>query len=136
MKINAMAIVRVACAIIVKEGRILVAQRSKSMRLPLKWEFPGGKIMESETEEECLQRELKEELNIEVQIMYRLNSVLFSYPDLHLELVPFVVKYKDGELQLIEHHDVRWLLKEELPLMDLAPADWGVVRQLDDIQFD
>ena len=131
-----MATVRVVCGIILKEGRILVAQRSESMRIPLKWEFPGGKLLESETEEDCLHRELNEELNITVQIIKRLKPVFFSYPDLDLELIPFFAKYKGGALRLIEHRDIRLLHKEELSRLDWAEADLGVVSQLHDLQLD
>lgn len=59
-----MNIIQVTCGIILKDGKVLVAQRSEAMSLPLKWEFPGGKIVRGESEEDCLKRELLEELNI------------------------------------------------------------------------
>jgi 8-oxo-dGTP diphosphatase len=60
--------IRVTCAIIEFAGKVLVVQRSKKMNLPLKWEFPGGKIEEGELEEECIVREIKEELNLDIEI--------------------------------------------------------------------
>ena len=59
------------------------------MKLPLKWEFPGGKIEPHETEEECIKREIKEELNIEISLLKRLTPTSFDYPKISIELIPF-----------------------------------------------
>ncbi|WP_251795780.1 MULTISPECIES: NUDIX domain-containing protein [unclassified Arenibacter] len=68
----------VTCAIIESENQVLVVQRSENMKLPLKWEFPGGKIEKGESEQDCLIREIREELNIEIELMKRLTpSPLF-----------------------------------------------------------
>lgn len=64
----------VTCAIIIKENKIFVAQRSEIMKLPLKWEFPGGKLEENESEIECIKREIKEEINIEIDVVKRLSK--------------------------------------------------------------
>ena len=73
--------IHVTCAIIEQHGFILAAQRSATMSLPLKWEFPGGKIDPGETAEECLQRELLEELELHVCLAKRLPNSTHHYPD-------------------------------------------------------
>ncbi len=118
----------VTCAIILKENRILVTQRSEIMNLPLKWEFPGGKLEEYENEEECLHREIKEELNIEIRILIKLVSKVYDYENFIIKLVPFVSEYLSGDLSLSEHKDFKWLLPEELTALDWAPADILVIN--------
>jgi 8-oxo-dGTP diphosphatase len=119
----------VTCAIIIKENRILVTQRSEKMSLPLKWEFPGGKIEENENAENCILREIKEELNLEIEIIARLESKQFNYPTISINLIPFISKYLSGELKLAEHSDFKWLTKEELISLNWAPADISVLQE-------
>src|SRR5690554_1430426 len=95
----------VTCAIIEKGNRVLVVQRSDKMKLPLKWEFPGGKIEKGESERDCLKREIREELNIEIETVKRLTPSTFIYPDISIELIPFIVKQVGGDLRLNEHAD-------------------------------
>ena len=118
----------VTCAIIQKDGLILAAQRSESMSLPLKWEFPGGKIEKGETAESCLWRELREELNIEVEIIKKLEPVEYRYNFASIRLIPFVVNYVSGEVILSEHKAFRWLRRHELSALDWAPADVPVAN--------
>ncbi len=96
-------LIRVSCAIIEVENRVLVVQRSKEMSMPLKWEFPGGKIESGECEEECIVREIKEELNLEISDLIKLCSSIFDYPSISIELIPFVVKQVRGQIKLNEH---------------------------------
>jgi len=124
-----MSVIRVTCGIIVKDGKILAAQRSETMKLPLKWEFPGGKIQEGESEEECLKREIKEELNILISIQYRLHPVLHNYGDFQIELIPFVAEYAGGALKLHEHRQAEWLTSNELLSLDWAPADIPILQE-------
>jgi 8-oxo-dGTP diphosphatase len=98
------------------------------MSLPLKWEFPGGKVELNETPENCLHRELKEELNIEVLILRHLNSIHYDYGTFRINLIPFISKYIEGEITLAEHKSFKWLVKEELISLDWAPADIPVLN--------
>ena len=93
----------VACAIILKDDKILVTQRSEKMSLPLKWEFPGGKIENDETAENCILREIKEELNIEIEIIGKLETKTFDYSNFSINLIPFISNYICGDLILTEH---------------------------------
>lgn len=78
------------CAIILYNNCILVTQRSEKMALPLKWEFPGGKLNKGESDEECILRETKEELNIEIEIIDKLTNSAYDYGTFSINLIPFI----------------------------------------------
>jgi 8-oxo-dGTP diphosphatase len=124
-----MSVIRVACGIILKDGKVLAAQRSEKMKLPLKWEFPGGKLQKGETEEDCLKREIKEELNILITIQYKLTPAQHDYGDFQIELIPFVAEYAEGNLHLHEHRQVGWYTHDELRALDWAPADIPILYE-------
>lgn len=120
--------IRVACAVIEDGGRVLAAQRSPSMSMPLKLEFPGGKVREGESPEECLVRELEEELGLKVRIVRPLPAVFHRYPEFTIELFPFVCALAGGRLRLNEHSAVAWLAPSLLREMDWAAADIPAVE--------
>jgi len=124
----------VTCAIIIKEDKVLVTQRSEKMNLPLKWEFPGGKIEPNETAIDCINREIKEELNIEVEIFKMLNQKQFDYEMFSIILIPFLSYYLSGDIILSEHKDYKWLKRDELQFIDWAPADILVLEEF--LKFD
>jgi 8-oxo-dGTP diphosphatase len=120
--------IQVSCAIIINPfDQVLVTQRSPLMPLPLKWEFPGGKIEENETAEQCLIREIKEELHIEIEITGSLSPNDYQYPDKLIRLIPFICRQTSGEIILKEHADYKWLDVTNLLDLDWAEADVGVV---------
>lgn len=122
-------LIKVTCAIILDDGKVLCAQRSEKMDLPLKWEFPGGKIEENETAEECLKREILEELNIEVRILESFESNIHRYsPAKNIELIPFLCCYKIGNIVLKEHRAFCWKEVEKLTELDWAEADIPIVQ--------
>jgi 8-oxo-dGTP diphosphatase len=100
------------------------------MNFPLKWEFPGGKINVGESAEDCLHRELQEELNISVTIESNFDETFYSDAEFKISLIPFVVRYKDGEIMLAEHRESRWVGKNEMRELDWAPADLPIVKRL------
>lgn len=121
--------IKVSCAIILNQDEeILVAQRSTKMSMPLKWEFPGGKLEPDETAEECLLRELMEELNIMVQIVKKLPVNVHSYSNFSIELIPFLCRYVKGAMLLKEHAQIKWLHPTELLALDWADADVPIVK--------
>lgn len=122
-------IVNVTCAIILIENKILVAQRSDKMKLPLKWEFPGGKLEENETEIDCVKREIKEEINIDIEVVKKLSSSIYDYGAFKIILIPFIAKYIHGEIRLAEHKDYKLLEKVELLSLDWAEADLPIVEE-------
>jgi 8-oxo-dGTP diphosphatase len=119
----------VACAIIERQGTVLAAQRSASMSLPLKWEFPGGKIEAGETPEECLHRELKEELGVSVDIGASLTAATHSYPDFTVTLYPFTCRLSGGLITMHEHHALTWVEPRQMPELDWAEADLPIITE-------
>lgn len=120
--------IQVTCAILVQDGLVLAAQRSASMRLPLKWEFPGGKLEADESMEECMRRELREELGIEVDLLSQGPGVFYPRSNPEIELIPFVARIISGVLNPAEHAELRWCSAEELSQLDWAEADIDVLR--------
>jgi 8-oxo-dGTP diphosphatase len=118
----------VTCAIIEQDSLVLVAQRSRTMAMPLKWEFPGGKIKPGETPEHCLRREIVEELAIEVAVHNALAEKTHAYPDFTITLYPFVCTIISGTITLREHAAVTWLPREDLASLDWAAADRPVLE--------
>lgn len=122
-------IVNVTCAIILIENKILVTQRSNKMKLPLKWEFPGGKVEENETEIDCIKREIREEINIEIEVVKKLSSCIYDYGNVKINLIPFIAKHIRGEIKLTEHKDYKLLEKAALLGLDWAKADLPIVEE-------
>lgn len=118
----------VTCAIVERDGLILAAQRSAAMSLPFKWEFPGGKIEPGESPEECLRRELHEEMGIHVSIGKNLPASTHHYPTFAVTLHPFVCSINSGEVVLHEHAAIDWLPPEKLHTLDWAEADIPVIE--------
>lgn len=118
---------QVACAIIENNNLVLAAQRSRHMPLPLKWEFPGGKIEAGETPDTCLLRELREELAVEIDIRHQLPTRTHSYPDFTVTLHPFVCLLHSGEITLLEHQAIAWTAPEQLHQLDWAEADLPII---------
>ena len=117
----------VTCAIIEQDGKVLCTQRSAAMSMPLKWEFPGGKIKSGESAEECLQREVIEELRISLNIGPALPPHTHHYETFSVTLYPFVCTITSGEITLHEHSAMVWLPVDELHSLDWADADWPVI---------
>jgi 8-oxo-dGTP diphosphatase len=118
----------VACAIIERDGLVLAAQRSEAMSLPLKWEFPGGKLNQSESAADCLAREIREELDIGISILAPLPASDWQYPAFHVTLFPFVCRISTGHLSPTEHKTICWLPPEDLITIDWAEADVPVLK--------
>jgi 8-oxo-dGTP diphosphatase len=121
--------VNVTCAVILINGKILVTQRSEKMKLPLKWEFPGGKLEEDESEIDCIRREIIEEISIEIEISEKLSNSVYDYGDFKINLIPFIANYVSGEIKLAEHKDYKLLDKSELLNLEWAEADLPIVYE-------
>ena len=127
-----MVMQKVTAAVIEKDGRILIARRKAGDAMGGKWEFPGGKLEPGETPEECLKRELKEELGIEAEIQEFLLSSKFTYRHMAVELLAFRTSHVSGEITLHEHERIAWILPEELDLYDFPEADKPILERLKD----
>jgi 8-oxo-dGTP diphosphatase len=124
----------VVAAVIVKNNEILCMQRreSKYDYISLKWEFPGGKVEDGENEKEALAREIKEELNLEIEIGKKLITVEHEYPDFSLTMHTFLCTSLTSEITLNDHVAFKWLTKEYLTKLDWAAADLPIVNKLID----
>ena len=127
-----MMIISVVCAIIEKDDLVLCAQRSESMSLPEKWEFPGGKVEGKENFENALKREILEELNAHIEVLDAMPICEHSYnPDQIIQLIPFRCRIMNDETPMnIEHKEIRWVKKMHLRQLDWAPADIPIVDLL------
>ena len=122
-----MKTVKVVVAIIIHENKVFATQRGYG-EFKDGWEFPGGKIEPGETSKEALVREIKEELDIEIEVKDFLETVEYDYPAFHLSMDCFFCAIKSGELVLKEHEAAKWLTPETLDSMDWLPADQGLVE--------
>jgi len=122
---------QVVAALIVRGEEILCCQRSEYQALPLKWEFPGGKIEAGEEAPEALRRELEEELGVQAEIGPKVAQLQHHYQNGNaVELQFFVVTKYQGELQNRIFRDIRWVTREELPTLDFLDADRSLVRDI------
>lgn len=122
---------RVVAALLVRDGKILVCQRTKHQTMPLKWEFPGGKIEEGEQPRDALRRELEEELGIEATIGDEVARMRHEYKSGNaVELRFYVVKEFRGELENRIFRDMQWADRKELPSYDFLEADLKLVSDL------
>lgn len=125
-----MKTVRVVAAIIINDSKVFATQRGYG-EFKDGWEFPGGKIDAGETPEEALVREIKEELDTEVEVKELLETVEYDYPKFHLSMDCFICKIKAGELVLKEHEASKWLTKETLDSVEWLPADLGLIEKIE-----
>ena len=124
-----MKTIRVVAAIIIKNEEVFATQRGYG-DFKGGWEFPGGKIDAGETPEEALVREIKEELDTEVEVIELLDTVEYDYPNFHLSMDCFICNIKSGDLVLKEHEAAQWLTKETLDSVNWLPADLGLIDKI------
>ena len=128
--INTATMIEVTCAIIMKGDRVLIAQRSEEMSHPLQWEFPGGKLRPGESPLKCVVREIREELNAEIDVDQLLPSVIFAYEKAEIKLIPFICTLESDEIRLLQHKDYQWIRKSEVNDFDILEADRKVIAEL------
>jgi 5-methylcytosine-specific restriction protein A len=113
-----------------KSGRILVAQRAHGQSLGSKWEFPGGKVEAGETLEECLEREIREEMGIKIRVTGRVVMVDHRYPTFDIRLCAMKAEVLEGQMNLNDHETAMWSKPEDLLSLDLTPADQQIAGAL------
>ncbi len=122
---------QVVAALILKDGNVLVCQRTKHQTMPLKWEFPGGKIEEGEQPRDALRRELEEELGIDATIGEEVARIRHEYKTGNaVELRFYVVKEYSGEIENRIFKEIRWSSHKELPSYDFLEADLELVKDV------
>jgi 8-oxo-dGTP diphosphatase len=122
---------RVVAGLIRQEDQILACQRTRHQTMPLKWEFPGGKIEEGEQPRDALRRELEEELGIDAEIGDEVARILHQYPNgVSIELRFFEVRRYRGEIENRIFREIRWVLRADLIHLDFLEADLGLVKDL------
>lgn len=124
-----------ACALIDTDGRVLIAQRPQGKQLAGLWEFPGGKVEPGETPEECLIRELREELGVETQTacLAPLTFASHSYDDFHLLMPLYVCRRYSGIPQPLEAQALKWVRPKQLRDYPMPPADAPLIPFLIDL---
>jgi 8-oxo-dGTP diphosphatase len=122
---------RVVAALIEKDGKLLVCQRTRHQTMPLKWEFPGGKIEEGEQPRDALRRELEEELGIDATIGDEVARIQHEYPNGGMvELRFFIVRQYKKEIENRIFREIQWAVPKELPRFDFLEADLTLVNDL------
>lgn len=124
-----MKTVRVVAAVIRKDDKIFATQRGYG-EFKDGWEFPGGKIEDGESPEQALAREIKEELDTDINVRELIDTIEYDYPNFHLSMDCFWCEILQGELELKEHESARWLSKEKLYSVDWLPADIGLIEKI------
>ncbi len=123
--------VDVVCGVIANErGAVLACRRRIGSHLGGKWEFPGGKIEAGESPEDALLRELREELAVDVLVGAPLAPVIWKYPMTTIRLLPFHCRITRGELQALEHDELRWCSAEDATALNWADADRPILHEL------
>lgn len=120
----------VTASLIIEQGKVLVTQRKKNSSHGLLWEFPGGKVKEGEDPREALRRELKEELDVEVEVGMIFDAVFYSYPEYPILLLVYRCRIEKGSLKPIGCHDLRWVTLKELEKLAMPPADEPIRKHL------
>ncbi|MFO7725233.1 MAG: (deoxy)nucleoside triphosphate pyrophosphohydrolase [Oceanipulchritudo sp.] len=127
-------ILTVVCGLITMDERFLAARRGGSRRLPLLWEFPGGKVEAGESHTAALERELKEELSLRIRILRELEAVTFTDASGSIRLIPFhCVPDQEAAPVPHEHEELRWVTPEAARSLDWAPADVPLLDRLGDL---
>lgn len=121
---------RVTAAILMKDSKVLIAQRPSSDPLAHKWEFPGGKVEAGETDEECLAREMSEEFGVQVAVHTFWAKSIYDYAEGSIELLAYFVEHISGRFELRVHDAIQWVTLAELNTFDFAPADQPIVDKL------
>lgn len=120
----------VAAAVLEREGKILAARRKKGAHLEGRWEFPGGKLEPGESPQECLVRELEEEVGVPVNPREILEVVYHRYPEKSVLLLFYRCALASGEPRALDCEAILWVPRAELTSLDWAPADVPFVRRL------
>ena len=122
----------VSCGIIIRDQQVLCVQRNigKYDDVSLKWEFPGGKVEENETDFDALRREIKEEMDWDIYVGSKLGNIKYDYPDFSIVLSAYDCMARNEDFKLLEHIDSRWLTKEDFDSIEWTAADKELIKEI------
>ena len=120
----------VVAAIIIKNNKFFIAQRNRNKHMGLCWEFPGGKVEKGETFEIALKREIKEELNIDIDIKSKLGEENYQDEKINVKLHYYICSHINGKIYLNEHEDSVWVSKNEFKNYNFAEGDSDIINLL------
>ncbi|HCF57627.1 MAG TPA: 8-oxo-dGTP diphosphatase MutT [Myxococcales bacterium] len=126
--------ITVVGAMIERNGKYLITQRMPTATLPLLWEFPGGRVEPGETDSQALARELKEEMDIRVEVGEQAMHVQHAYPDYDIDFRVYRCRLLGGEIRHIKIHEHRWVAAEDLDDYEFPSADQKTLEQLLELQ--
>lgn len=124
-----MKTINVVAAVIMKEGRVFATQRGYG-EFKDGWEFPGGKVEAGESQEEALRREIREELEVEVNVGDLIDTIEYDYPAFHLSMKCYACTIAGGSPHLLEHEAARWLSADQLDTVAWLPADITLIPKI------
>ncbi len=124
--------IEVVAAIIIRDGKVFATQRGYGEWKDW-WEFPGGKIEAGECPQEALVREIREELDAEIEVGELIETIEWDYPDFHLTMHCFVCSLVSESMHLNEHEDSAWLTRDTLHSVKWLPADEGLILKIREI---
>ena len=122
--------IKVICGLIYDKEKIFICRRKAEMSLGGFWEFPGGKVELNETYEDCLKRELQEELEMSVDVLRHFKTVHHNYNNFKIELISFVCDYKSADFLMTDHDLYEWVDPKDLLSWELAPADIPIAEAI------
>lgn len=121
--------IEVSAAIIIKDNKVFITQRGYGEFKDM-WEFPGGKLEYGESGESCLIREIKEELDADITVIKKLNTIEYDYPAFHLIMHNFICKLKSNHIELLEHEAAKFVSLEDIDSINFLPADLLIIKDL------
>ncbi|HBV97695.1 MAG: hypothetical protein JL50_03370 [Peptococcaceae bacterium BICA1-7] len=120
----------VTAAVITHGGRVLITRRKEDASRGLKWEFPGGKLEEGEDPEDCIVREIREEIDIDIEVDRIYKAIMHRYPETNILLLAYLCRHVGGSPVPLECSDIQWAPVQRLMDYDLAEADIPIARKL------
>lgn len=123
----------VTAAIIIKDNKILITRRGPGQKFEGYWEFPGGKCEPNESPEECLRREIKEELNIDVEIQSFFAESVYEYPEVTIRLLAYIARIVKSEIILSVHDRIEFVEPQLIKTFKLLPADYPIVQKIEEV---
>ena len=120
----------VVAAIIKKDNQYLIVQRNRNKHLGLKWEFPGGKVQKNESFKEALLREIKEELNIKINMNEKIAEEKYKDDKIDIVLHYYLCSHENGTIELNEHENFAWVEKKDFNQYDFAEGDGNILSLL------